>query len=147
MNDAELAEYDSFVDEMLEHLKGSGEGYDLHLPMREAFGAPWDLRVQVAYLPAPRRSVAAWHEFFLVSLTRDGQPHFAIRCDTPPEVIIIVHNLMAGELDDVPVSPEARLNVPDDSKRYPTWLWGKADALLPDAMEDRSSRPTLRSPW
>lgn len=139
----EEAEYDVFIEEMLEHLSNAVEGYDLRLPMKEAFGVPWDMRVQLAYLPAPRRSVVSWHEFFLVSLTRDGQPHFIKRCDSPPEVLLVVHGLIAGELDDVPVSPEARLDVPDDAKKYPVWLWGAAGSG--EGQPDKW--PSLRSPW
>lgn len=128
--DSFLAEYDRFTGELEEHLRHSGEGYDVQLPLTRLMGLAWDVRIQVAFLPAPRRSVAWVHEFFLVSLAKDGEPVFVKRCDTPPEVLMVVDELVAGELNEVAVLPGARLDIPDGAK-YPEWVWCAVEGRVP----------------
>lgn len=122
--DSAFAEYESLVEDIHLSLTYAVAGYDLQLPLMQTFGAAWDLRIQLASVPAHGFSVSSSHEFFMVSLTRAGQPHFVKRCDSPPEVLMVLDDLVSGELEEVPASPEARLDVPENAKTYPVWLWG-----------------------
>lgn len=143
-----VEEYSGLMDELTLDLEKAGQGYDKTLPLREAFGAHWDMRIQVAHLPAPRTSVVWVHEFFLVGLARDGEVHFAKRCDWPWEVIEIFNDLNFGDLgEDVPAADDAHMDVPYSAKKYPVWQWMRAELPVPfltplydEAFETRSQQ-------
>lgn len=125
-------DYFALMDELALDLEKAGQGYDKTRPLREAFGAHWDIRIQVAHLPAPRNSVVWVHEFFLVGLVRDGEAHFAKRCDWPGEVIEIFNDLNFGDLgEDVPVVDDAHMDVPYSARKYPVWQWMRAELPVP----------------
>lgn len=122
-------EYAAFNDELIEHLKEAREGYDLTLPLREAFGSNWDIKIQRAYLPSPRNSISWVSEFYLVGLVHEGEVFYAKRCDHPWAVAAIVDDLVFDGLgEDVPVSEDANMNGPrwkDD------WPWLRAETQVP----------------
>jgi hypothetical protein len=126
-------DYLSLGDELVADLDNATQGYDKTLPLREAFGAHWDLRIKVAHLPAPRSSVVWVDVFFLVGLVRDGEVHFAKRCDTPWEVLEIFDSLNFGDLgDEVPAPDDAHMDVPyRRAKKYPVWQWMRAELPVP----------------
>ncbi|WP_426004862.1 hypothetical protein ACPFL9_20375 [Paenarthrobacter sp. NyZ202] len=124
-----LAEYYSFNDELIEHLKEARQGYDLTLPLREAFASNWDIRIQIAYLPAPGGSFVGVHEFYLVGLVRDGEVFYAKRCDYPFTVGGIVDELVFDGLgEDVPVPEDAHMN---GSRRNDDWPWMRSETEVP----------------
>lgn len=137
-------EYEKFTDELQAHLELSGEGYDVQLPLTQLLGLAWDVRIQVAYLPAPRSSVSWVHEFFLVSLSREGKPYFLKRCDSPYEVVTVVHELAAGDLTEVPLLPGARLDEPDSARKYPEWSWCAAEGKVPGRDRIGATSKSLR---
>ena len=122
-------EYTAFNDELIEHLKEAREGYDLTLPLRKAFASRWDIRIQKAYLPSPRNSVAWVNEFYLVGLVREGEVFYAKRCDYPWTVAGIIDELVFDGLgDEVPVPEDANMN---GSRFNDDWPWLRAETEVP----------------
>lgn len=120
------------MDELALNLETAEQGYDKTLPLREVFVANWDIRIQVAHLPAPRNSVVWVHEFFLVGLVRGGEAHFAKRWDWPWEVVEIFNDLNCGDLgEDVPAADDAHMDVPYGARKYPVWQWMRAELSVP----------------
>ncbi|WP_284990194.1 hypothetical protein [Arthrobacter sp. efr-133-TYG-120] len=124
-------EFQAFLVEFEESLTSAIEGYDITLPMREGFLCRWDMRVRLIRIAPQALGASSLDEFFVVTLGVGASPSYVRRCDFVPEVLTIFYELLAGDLNRVPVSTEPRLLISDDGQKYRERQWGPAATMAP----------------